>query len=69
MNLRSLVFLLALAIAGAANAAIVTYTDVDLASGNPVTVGGVTLTTSTTNAGGISFIGGGTFTGLHLRGQ
>ena len=52
---------------GSANAALVTYADTDLASGNPVTVGGTTLTTSTAG-GSIGFIGSGTFTGLWLGG-
>lgn len=52
----------------AAHAVPVTFTDTDLASGNPVTVGGVTLTTSTVG-GNIGFIGSGTFTGLWLGGD
>lgn len=51
-----------------ADAAIITFTDVALASGNPVTVGGTTLTTSTVG-GSIGFIGSGQFTGLHLGGS
>ena len=52
----------------AANADVITFTDTDLASGNPATVGGVTVTTSNTG-GSISFIGSGQFTGLHLGGN
>ena len=51
----------------AANADVITFTDVNLASGNPVTVDGFT-TTTTTGGGSISFIGSGQFTGLHLGG-
>jgi hypothetical protein len=50
---------------GAAGAAVITFTDTDLASGNPVTRDGVTLTTSAVG-GSISFITSGQFTGLWL---
>jgi len=61
--------LAALLIAGASQAAPVTWTDTQLGSGNPVASGGVTLTT--TNAGGnIGFIPGtGGFSGLWLGGN
>lgn len=52
----------------AANADLITFSDIDLASGNPVTVDGVTLTTSTAG-GNIAFIGSGLFTGLWLGGD
>src|SRR5688572_26885604 len=70
MKTKAVVLAALVALAGTrvADAATITFTDVDLASGNPVTVGGTTLTT--TNVGGsIGFIGGGTFTGLHLGGN
>ena len=52
----------------AANADLITFTDIDLASGNPATVDGFTVTT--TNIGGsIDSIGSGTFTGLWLGGS
>jgi hypothetical protein len=47
------------------NATTISFTDVDLGSGNPVSVGGVTLTTSTVG-GGIGLIPSGSFSGLHL---
>lgn len=60
--------MLALAGSAVAQAAVISFTDTDLGSGNPVTVGGTTLTIS--NSGGsIGFITGGTFTGLHLGGN
>jgi hypothetical protein len=70
MNTKAVILAALLALAGArvADAATITFTDVDLASGNPVTVGGTTLTT-TTVGGNISFIGGGQFTGLWLGGD
>ena len=72
MNLKrglvAFAMLAALSGAQAAHAAIITFTDVELASGNPVSDSGLTLTTSTTG-GSIAFIGGGTFTGLHLGGS
>jgi hypothetical protein len=61
------VALLTLAAARQSDAAIITFTDLDLTS-NPVTIGGVTLTTSTVG-GNISFIGAGQFTGLWLGGN
>jgi hypothetical protein len=68
MGSRSLIAITALACVSAAQAAVVTFLDTDLASGNPLTVGPITLTT--TNVGGsIGFIGSGTFTGLHLGGS
>ena len=60
--------LAALSGAQAAHAAVITFTDVELASGNPVSDSGLTLTT-TTAGGSISFIGSGTFAGLHLGGS
>ena len=46
----------------------ITFTDTDLAFfGNPVTIGGLTVTT-TTVGGSIAFIFSGPFTGLHLGG-
>lgn len=68
MNPKSWFMVFSMAAAGFANAAPVTFSDLNLASGNPVTVGGVTLTTSNTG-GSIGFIGGGIFTGLHLGGS
>ena len=65
---RLMMAVAALVMGSAANAAMITYTDTQLASGNPVTVGGTTLTTSTVG-GNIGFIGAGTFTGLHLGGD
>ena len=57
---------LAFLAATSANGALVTFTDTQLASGNPVTSGGVTLTTSTVG-GIITFIpGSGGFAGLWL---
>lgn len=56
---------LAMLTAGTANAALVTFTDTQLASGNPVTSSGVTLTTSTAG-GAITFIGSGIYTGIWL---
>ncbi len=62
-----LLFSLSLLVISNVNASLVTFTDTDLASGNPVTNGGITLTTSNTG-GSIGFIGSGNFTGLHLGG-
>lgn len=68
MKLKVFMGILALASANLAQGAMITFTDANLASGNPVTVGGVTLTTA--NVGGsIAFIGSGQFTGLHLGGN
>ncbi|MFZ5557795.1 MAG: PEP-CTERM sorting domain-containing protein [Pseudomonadota bacterium] len=67
LRLLTAVFSL-LAGASAANATLITFTDANLASGNPVTVGGVTLTT-TTVGGNISFISSGQFAGLWLGGN
>ena len=50
---------------GAAQAAEISFSDVQLSSGNPVSSGGLTLTTST-SGGSIAFIGSGTFIGLWL---
>lgn len=52
----------------AAIAAAVSFSDTDLASGNPVTRDGVTLSTSTVG-GSIGFIGAGIFAGLWLGGS
>ena len=69
MKTKSVLFsLAALLVAVASHAAPVTWTDTQLGSGNPVSSGGVTLTT--TNVGGsIGFIGSGQFAGLWLGGN
>ena len=67
MRVTVLSAVLALAWANTSAAMPVTFADFDLASGNPVTVGGETITT--TNVGGsIEFITAGPFIGLHLGG-
>ncbi|WP_281558211.1 hypothetical protein [Thalassomonas sp. RHCl1] len=48
-----------------ARASVITFTGADLISGNPVTVGGITLTT-TTVGGDIDFINAGQYQGLWL---
>lgn len=69
MILKSILAASILLFAGAASASLITYTDTDLGSGNPVTVSGTTLTTSTVG-GNIGFIpGSGGFAGLWLGGN
>jgi hypothetical protein len=70
MNMqRTLLGLASMLIAGASQAALITLTDTQLGSGNPVTGGGVTLTTSKVG-GSIGFIPGtGGFSGLWLGGS
>lgn len=65
MRLLSLAAVSGLFFAGAAQAASVSYSDTQLASGFSVVSGGVTLTTSTTD-GDMTTIGSGIYTGLHL---
>ena len=65
---RALVAAAALLTAGVSSAAIVTWTDTQLGTSNPIVSGGVTLTTSTTG-GNIGFITGGSFAGLWLGGD
>ncbi len=66
-GLTALGMLAALTGAQTAHAAIITFTDVELASGNPVSDSGLTLATSTVG-GTINFIAAGLYTGLHLGG-
>lgn len=61
----SLAAVAATMLCGTASAAIVTYTDTDLASGFSVTVDGLNLTTSTAD-GDLSTIGSGIYTGLYI---
>ncbi|ROS04615.1 putative secreted protein [Sinobacterium caligoides] len=69
MNFKTIALTAAtLALSVNTHGAIVTFTDTDLASGNPLSVDGVTLTTSNTG-GSIAFIGSGIYTGLHLGGS
>jgi hypothetical protein len=68
MSLKLLVAVAAFGAANLAHGALITFSDANLASGNPVTIGGLTLTTSRVG-GSISFIGSGQFTGLHLGGN
>lgn len=68
MKTRLLMGILMLSGINMAQAALISFTETDLASGNPVTVGGATLTT-TTSGGSISFIGSGLYTGLWLGGS
>lgn len=51
--------------AGSAQAAVITFNDIDLAVGLSATVGGLNLNTSTVG-GALSTIGSGTFTGLYV---
>ncbi len=51
-----------------ATAATIVYDDVLLSSGNPVSNGGVTLTSGTSGGGDINFITGGEYTGLWFGG-
>jgi hypothetical protein len=64
----TIVATLSLPPANNAYSTLITFTEANLASGNPVTVGGITLTT-TTIGGGIGFIPTGQFTGLWLGGS
>lgn len=66
-GLTALGILAALAGPQTAHAAIITFSDLELGSGNPVSDSGLTLTT-TTAGGSIAFINGGQFAGLHLGG-
>lgn len=66
--LAPLGFAAAVAFVVPSQAGTVVFLDTDLASGNPVTKGGITVTTSTVG-GSIGFIGAGIFTGLHLGGD
>lgn len=66
MKIGLLAATLMLAISGAAQGAIVSFSDSQLASGNPVTVDGLTLTTTPSAGGTLTFITSGQFTGLHL---
>lgn len=70
MNLaRTLVAAVTLLSASVSSAAIITWTDSQLGTSNPIMSGGVTLTTSTTG-GNIGFIpGSGGFAGLWLGGN
>ncbi|TVO52685.1 PEP-CTERM sorting domain-containing protein [Denitromonas halophila] len=65
---KALVAMLALTGSAVAQAAVISFSDADLGSGNPVTVGGTTLTTTNTG-GSIGFITSGTFAGLYLGGN
>lgn len=67
LNFKKMALAAALtAVAGLANAASYTFSDVELSSGNTYTQGGFTMNATTSNGGVLGHIGSGQFTGLWL---
>jgi hypothetical protein len=65
MNFKILAIITVFSFSSLAHSGLITYTASDLSSGNPTTVGGTTMTTSTAG-GSITFITSGGFQGLWL---